>query len=110
MITYSLNEYGLREKDMDFMMNLFVQYPEIEKVVLYGSRASGNYDLGSDVDLAIKGKNVKLHEIVRIHDILEEESPIPLWFDVLLYERLKNEKLKKEIDSFGKVIYTKLPE
>jgi predicted nucleotidyltransferase len=107
MITIELNEFGLREKDIDFMINLFRQHSEIEKVFLYGSRAYGNHHLGSDVDLALTGESITPKIVNLIHDILEEESPTPLWFDVLHYETIKNEKLKAEIDSFGKVIYKK---
>jgi predicted nucleotidyltransferase len=107
MITIELNEYGLRKKDIDFMINLFRQHPEIETVVLYGSRAYGNHQLGSDVDIALTGKDITPQIVNKVHYVLEEESPTPLWFDVLHYDRIKNEKLKEEIDSFGKVIYKK---
>jgi predicted nucleotidyltransferase len=107
MITVELNEYGLRDKDVDFMINLFRQHSEIEKVLLYGSRSNGSHELGSDVDLALTGKNITPKIVNLIHYVLEEESPTPLWFDVLHYDTIKNEKLKEEIDSSGKVIYKK---
>jgi predicted nucleotidyltransferase len=107
MITVELNEYGLREKDIAFMINLFRQQPEIEKVMLFGSRAYGNYRLGSDVDLALTGRNITPKVINHIHYILEEESPTLLWFDVLHYETVKNDKLKEEIAKYGRVIYSK---
>jgi predicted nucleotidyltransferase len=107
MITIELNEFGLREKDLEFMFNLFKQHSEIERVLLYGSRAYGNYELGSDVDLALAGKNITPQIVNHIHYILEEESPTPLWFDVVHFNAIKNIKLKEEIDSFGKVIYNK---
>jgi predicted nucleotidyltransferase len=107
MIDIVLNEFGLRQKDIDFMIHLFEKHPEIEKVMLYGSRANGRHELGSDVDLAILGKDVTYRIVSHIHFILEEESPTPLWFDVLHYDTLKNETLKKEIESDGKVIYKK---
>jgi len=107
MITIELNEFGLREKDIEFMINLFNQQPEIEKVLLYGSRAYGNYRLGSDIDLALAGKYITPQIVNHIHYILEEESPTPLWFDVIHYDTIKSDKLKEEIDSFGKVIYNK---
>ncbi len=106
MITYVANEYGLRQKDMDYMRHLFETIPAIEKVILYGSRAMGNYEKGSDIDLAIVGEKVTYSDIAKIHYLLENESPTLLWFDVLHYERLKNEKLKQQIDVYGKVIFT----
>ncbi|MCD4665799.1 MAG: nucleotidyltransferase domain-containing protein [Bacteroidales bacterium] len=104
---YSLNEYGLRQKDMDYMMSLFSSYPDIDKVVLYGSRAIGKFNRGSDVDLALIGKKITYKTRCRINYKLEEESPTLLWFDVLHYDTLMNNKLKHEIDRKGKVIFEK---
>jgi predicted nucleotidyltransferase len=100
-----LNKYGLREKDMDFMIHVFESRPEIESVILYGSRATGQFERGSDVDLALKGKEVNWETISYIHTMLEEESPTLLGFDVLDYDRLRNQKLKEEIDKNGVVIF-----
>lgn len=107
MLNIELNEYGLRETDVNFMVNLFRQTPEIEKVLLYGSRAYGNYSIGSDVDLALTGKEITIQIVNHIHYALEEESPTPLWFDVLHYDVIRNYKLKDEIDKYGIVIYNK---
>lgn len=105
MITYTLNQFGLRDKDMQYMYNLFTGMPQIEKVILYGSRAAGNFEKGSDVDLALAGINITCRHIAHVHDMLENESPTLLWFDVLHYNTLKNEKLKKSIDQEGIVIF-----
>ena len=34
---------------------VFVRYPQVEKAILYGSRAEGNYKNGSDIDLTLRG-------------------------------------------------------
>lgn len=107
MITYTLNKFGLREKDMHYMQELFASIPEIEKVILYGSRAMGNFEMGSDIDLALVGENLSSLHIARIHDLLENESPTLLGFDVLLYNAIQNLDLKERIDKYGFVIYEK---
>ena len=108
MITYSVNNYGLRQKDMDYMFRIFDNIPGIEKVILYGSRATGGFKKGADVDLAVVGEGVTTSNIARIHFLLENESPTFLWFDVLHYDTLKSDTLKNEIDTFGKVLYTRI--
>ena len=102
-----LNEFGLRQKDMDFMTHLFLGYPEIEKVMIYGSRGRGDFEHGSDVDLALSGKGITSEIVSHIHTILEEDSPTYLWFDVLHLDTLKNEKLKEQIEKYGKLIFVK---
>ncbi|HZG38079.1 MAG TPA: nucleotidyltransferase domain-containing protein, partial [Nodosilinea sp.] len=44
------NAYGLTESDMAQIIEAFRQFEEISAVVLFGSRAKGNYKPGSDVD------------------------------------------------------------
>ena len=107
MITYTTNQFGLRQKDMDYMLRLFASISSIEKVILYGSRATGNFEKGSDIDLAVVSRDFTYADIARIHDTLENESPTLLGFDVLHYNKLENEKLKQQIDINGKVIYSR---
>ena len=107
MITYSTNQFGLRGKDMEFMQHLFSEIPETEKVILYGSRATGSFEKGSDVDLAVAGKNVTQKQIAHLHFALENESPALLHFDVLHLDTLLNKKLKQQIEENGVVIYEK---
>jgi len=105
-MTHKLNKYGLRQKDMDYMINLFSQFSEIEKVKVFGSRATGSFKDGSDIDLAILGKKLNSDIVKKIHYLLEEESPTLLWFDIINYNEINNENLKLEIDNFGKIIYS----
>ena len=90
---------------MQYMQNLFASIPQIEKVVLYGSRATGNFEKGSDVDLAVFGELVTYSHISYLKDKLENESPMLLKFDVLHFDRIGNEKLKKRIKEDGVEIY-----
>jgi predicted nucleotidyltransferase len=38
--------------------SIFNKYNAIEKVIIYGSRAKGNYKTGSDIDLTLIGENI----------------------------------------------------
>ncbi|MCS6796683.1 MAG: nucleotidyltransferase domain-containing protein, partial [Raineya sp.] len=48
-------KYGLPNSAIEAIQKVFSKYPEIEKVILYGSRAMGNYRVGSDIDLTLCG-------------------------------------------------------
>ena len=89
------------------MIHLFRDHPEIEKVIIYGSRGRGDFEHGSDVDIALEGKEITSETVSYIHTKLEEESPTYLWFDVLHFETIKNFKLKEQIEKYGKIIYQK---
>ena len=97
--------YGLRDTDLDYMLQLFRQELTIKQVWLYGSRAKGVNRPGADVDLALIGEQVTQQTVGRIRDVLDDESPIPYFFDVIHWDTIANEKLKGEIERTGQLIY-----
>lgn len=99
--------YGLIDRDFFYIHKALEKFPEIEKTLLFGSRALGNYKNGSDVDLAIVGEEVSHKTMVKLNDYLNEIYPLPYMFDLVHYDSLFNENLKNHIDTFGKEIYCK---
>lgn len=96
--------YGLKNRDLYWIRKAIANYPQVEQVLIFGSRAMGNYKTGSDVDLAIKGHQVDRRIVNRLSDDLNEEYPLPYFFDVIHYESITNEDLKAHIDTLGKTI------
>ena len=101
------NEFGLLERDMKYMIGVFIQYGEIEKAVIFGSRAIGNFKQGSDIDIALCGKQLNSSLITRISSCLNQEVAIPYFIDLINYYQIKKIELRKHIDSRGKTIYQK---
>ncbi|MBS7528121.1 nucleotidyltransferase domain-containing protein [Fusibacter paucivorans] len=97
--------YGLLDRDLKYILRVMAHFTEIDEVVIFGSRAMGNYKKGSDVDLAIVGKRIDRAILRRISDYLNEEYPLPYFFDVISYHDIANTELKAHIDQVGKVIY-----
>lgn len=100
--------YGLRDTDLTYMNELFAQRSDIEQVWLYGSRAKGTNRPGSDVDLALVGPDVSRDTVAHIHFTLEEDSPMPFFFDVLHWNTLSNQKLKAEIERTAQLLYQRI--
>jgi predicted nucleotidyltransferase len=97
--------YGLPENTLNTLNSIFCKYPGIEQVILYGSRAMGNYRNGSDIDLSIKtGENFTFTNLLRIAGDFDD-SNIPYFVDVSIYNKLSNLDLKAHIDRVGKVMY-----
>lgn len=48
-------KFGLDENTITKFCRVFAAYPGIEEVIIYGSRAKGNYREGSDIDISLKG-------------------------------------------------------
>ncbi|MEA1961978.1 MAG: nucleotidyltransferase domain-containing protein [Bacillota bacterium] len=93
--------FGLTANDMCMIIEAVKKFPEIEEVVIFGSRALGNYKKGSDVDLAIKGAAITKKTLFGLNDLLNEVYPLPYFFDILHYDTIKNPKLIEHIDDHG---------
>ena len=52
--------------------------------------------------LSAKQNNMEQKTNVKLRYTLEEESNLPYFFDILIYEKVENEELKKAIDNYGK--------
>lgn len=100
-------EFGLKEFDLEYIVKKISDFVEIEKAVIFGSRAKGNYKPGSDIDIAIMGENITFDVLAKLHSLLEDQGPLPYLFDVVDYTHLNHKELKDHIDRVGKVIYEK---
>ena len=99
-------KFGLDEETLNTIEDAVKPYPEIEEVVIYGSRALGNFKLASDIDLALKGKHLTSRATDALRAFLNDAAPrFPYKVDVLNYHDISNSALKKHIDEFGKLLY-----
>lgn len=62
--------YGLLDRDMKFILNGLRSFPEIDRAILFGSRALGNYKKGSDVDIAIIGGDINSKVMFELDDLM----------------------------------------
>lgn len=96
-----LQRNGLLQKDIELIKHGISQFPEITGVILFGSRAKGNFKPGSDVDLAIKGVDITHTTVSRLSFMLNEEIPLPYFFDIVHYEKITEPELIHHIDRVG---------
>ena len=101
----SRNRYGLTSEDMREIKQVFTRFPTVDKVVIFGSRAKGIHQPGSDVDLALKG-NIDSTTVAQISDLLNEESTMPYTFDLVAYDTIVSKNLKEHIKRVGAVLYS----
>ncbi|MCJ7840959.1 nucleotidyltransferase domain-containing protein [Lederbergia sp. NSJ-179] len=95
--------FGLIDQDFYYITKALNTFEEIEKAIVFGSRALGNYKKGSDVDLAIYGQKVTNKTVFQLNELLNEEYPLPYFFDIVNYSEINNPKLKEHIDKEGKM-------
>ena len=90
---------GLSKEILDLLYTIFNKYPDISKVVLFGSRAKGTAKHNSDIDLAIYGIDDDL--LIEMIAMELEELPLPYKFDVKAFNSIKNLALSKHIERIG---------
>lgn len=102
-----LSATGLSEAVIGKIQAVFEQYPEIESVLLYGSRAKGNYRPGSDIDLTIKLEQGFAPDLALHHRIAIQLDDLDLIYmiDLSFYQQIENRNLISHIDRVGIKIY-----
>ncbi len=100
-----MNNFGITEKTYQILRDTFSEYPEVQQVIIFGSRAKGNFQTGSDIDFAIKGEQCSEKLALNISSFLNECLPLPYHFDVLNYKSLNHRQLKNHINTHGKIFY-----
>jgi uncharacterized protein len=100
--------FGLKKNTIERIKSVFSGHPQIDQVIIYGSRAKGNYRNGSDIDLTIKGEAVTLSELMKIETELDDLL-LPYKIDLSLLHKINDAEVIDHIKRVGVVFYEKLP-
>ena len=99
-------KHGLSTKTVERIVAVLAHYPEIEKAVLYGSRAKGNHRNGSDIDLTLFGDGLNHALLTRLDNELDDLL-LPYKFDLSFFAELTHAELIDHIQRVGMVFYEK---
>ena len=100
--------YGLSNQVINDLCSIFEKYPEIAQVIIYGSRAKGNFKKGSDIDLTFCGENLTLQIISQIENEIENLY-LPYCIDTSIYHNIDNNNLLAHISRIGKIFHQNKP-
>lgn len=100
--------HGLSAATVAEIHEVLARFPEVEKAVLYGSRAKGNFKHGSDVDLTLLGPSLTLNILGKIQDELED-GLLPYRFDISILDQITQADLIDHIRRVGIAFYEKTP-
>jgi len=97
--------FGLDESIISQVHKILEKHPQIEQVIIYGSRAKGNYRKGSDIDITLLGGDLDiriLHQIeLEIDDLL-----LPYIFDISIFSQIENNDLIDHINRVGQIFFS----
>lgn len=98
--------FGLSENTIKRFHEVFVKYPEIEEVIIYGSRSKDTYREGSDIDITLVGENIT--EEMRSKVCLDIDGlNTPYLVDLSIFYKLDSQNLIEHIERVGKIFYKK---
>ncbi len=95
---------GLTPATIQKIHDTLAQFPEVDKAVLYGSRAKGSARPGSDIDLALFGSQLSISLLGRIDEALNELL-LPWRFDLLIHHHVTDRGLLEHIARVGLALY-----
>lgn len=99
--------FGLRDIDVNRIRKVFDSCSQVEEVIIYGSRASGNFKPASDIDLTLVGTELNLTTQQKIERQLDDLM-LPYTFDISIYHQISNSELIEHIKRVGKLFYKKV--
>jgi predicted nucleotidyltransferase len=100
-------KYGLKDATIRKIRTIFARYPQVEKAVLYGSRAKGNHKNGSDIDLTLYGnKDLTLNVLNKITDELDDLL-LPYTIDLSIFRDISDTDVIEHIKRVGVIFYEK---
>ena len=97
-----LKNTGIREQVIKEIIDFAKKY-DVEKVLLFGSRARGDFKRTSDIDLAVSGGDFD-----RFVLDVDEETTTLLMFDIIDLDREMQPELRESIEKEGVVLYEKV--
>lgn len=98
--------FGLSNEVINDICSVFKKHSNIHKVLIFGSRAKGNYSTGSDIDLAAFGDNISFNQLMDINIQLEDLGLL-YKIDVVDYHNNIGTPIAEHIDRVGILFYEK---
>ena len=99
--------FGLSAAVTGKIREVLSRHPAVQRAVIYGSRAKGNYRPGSDIDLTLvttEGYTISQGELARILDEIDDQL-LPYMLDLSVFEDLRHAGLREHIERVGQVFY-----
>lgn len=100
-------KYGLPDTVVGQISAVLRRYPQVDRAILYGSRAKGNYKNGSDIDLTLRGSTeLTLKVLYRILDDLDDLL-LPYTIHLSIFHQIDDLDVIEHIQRVGVVFYQK---
>ncbi len=99
-------KFGLKENTIKKINQVFAAHPNVKQAIIYGSRAKGNFQHNSDIDITLKGEKISLDVLNQI-SLEIDDLLLPYMIDLSIFAHIKNQHLIDHILRVGKMFYPK---
>jgi len=96
----SASRFGLDQITIQKIRNVFSDHKNIEKVLIYGSRAKGNFRPGSDIDIVLFAPRLTTTDLLKIENEIDDLM-LPYKMDLSLYHQIENPSVIEHIQRVG---------
>lgn len=92
-----------KQKDVQSAIDAVRRFPAVRQLIVFGSAVTPNCGIGSDVDLAIDMPSASEDDFMKVYRALRKSLSGEA--DIIHYNTVRNELLKKEIAEKGVCVY-----
>lgn len=96
--------FGLTDRALGLLRGLFSADLRIERAIVYGSRAKGNFRHGSDIDITLDAPSMDFDGFVRLCSAVDDLM-LPWNVDLSLLSQIDNADLLGHIARVGKPLW-----
>ena len=95
---------GLSPQIMNTITNILAAQPKVNEAVVFGSRAIGNYEPGSDLDIAVKGPALSHQDILQLLAKIDDMELL-INIDLVHFDRISDPDVISHIERKGKLLF-----
>ncbi len=106
--TQTPQRYGLPLHAISAIQQVLAAHREVERAILYGSRAIGRHRPASDIDLPLIGAAITPHTMALIEAELDDLL-LPWMIDLSRLSDLSHPPLREPIARVGELLYQREP-
>lgn len=96
--------FGLPVTSVQALQSVLAWYGRVAKGDIYGSRAMGRFRPGSDIDIALRGEELTMADLLAI-DREIDDLDLPYKVDLSIYHLIQDPALRDHIDRVGCALY-----
>lgn len=99
-------DFGLPMDVLDSLRAAFAGQPQVQRAVVYGSRAKGTHRPGSDIDVVLEAPALTFTDLLRLKTSLDDLM-LPYQIDLSALHQIDNPALLDHIQRVGKPLWVR---